>query len=164
MIRSATFSDLEPIVAIYNQAVLAKFETADTDTFTVEERTEWLNSHLNNQYPVIVAEHEGGVKGWLSISPYRAGRKALQGCVEVSYYVDHAFLGLGIGSQLLTQGLEVCRNNGFHTVLTIILDRNERSIQLMKKFGFELWGTLPDIADFDGERCGHVYYGRQIIE
>ena len=33
----------------------------------------------------------------------------------------------------------------------------------MEKFGFELWGHLPNIADFDGIECGHVYYGIKVI-
>ena len=50
----------------------------------------------------------------------------------------------------------------FKTLFAIILDKNIASINLLKKFGFVEWGHLPDIADFDGEECGHVYYGRKI--
>jgi len=25
--------------------------------------------------------------------------------------------------------------------------------------GFDQWGYLPGVVNFDGEICGHVYYG-----
>ncbi len=159
MIRHAVATDLEKIVEIYNQAIHAKFQTADTEPVTTAEKADWFSAHADNQYPIIVAEQEGVVRGWLSISAYRPGRKALQDCVEVSYYVDELFLRQGIGSSLLTKALEICRELNYYSIITIILDKNEQSIELMKKFGFSQWGHLPDIASFDGVRCGHVYFG-----
>lgn len=162
MIRYATNADLPGIVEIYNQAILAKFQTADTGLFTVEEKEGWFNSHDTANYPILVEEQDGMVRGWLSVSAYRPGRKALKGCVEVSYYVNQSYLRQGIGSSLLSSALEFCRAANYHTIITIILDRNQQSIQLMEKFGFSRWGHLPGIANFDGERCGHVYYGLQL--
>jgi phosphinothricin acetyltransferase len=161
-IRNAAFTDLQRLVDIYNEAIAAQFETADTEAVNAEGRAGWLNGHLNEAYPVIIEEENGLVRGYLSISPYRPGRKALQGCVEVSYYVARNWQGQGIGSRLLASGLEVCKGNSYHSVLAIILDRNERSINLIKKFGFTQWGHLPGIASFNGTRCGHVYYGKQL--
>lgn len=162
MIRIATAPDLPRIVAIYNQAVSKKFQTGDTTPISVEDRAEWFKGHENNSFPILVYEVAGNVAGWLSITPYRAGRKALSGCVEISYYVDDAHLHQGIGTALVSASLEQCRELGFHSVFAIIMDRNLASINLMKKHGFVQWAYMPDIADFDGERCGHVYYGRQI--
>ena len=39
---------------------------------------------------------------------------------------------------------------------------NWDSIGLLKKFGFEQWGHMPNVADFDGAECGHVYLGKRI--
>jgi L-amino acid N-acyltransferase YncA len=162
MIRDAIHTDLARIVEIYNQAIDAKFQTADTEPVTVNDKTPCFDAHLNADYPLIVEERDGIVRGWLSISAYRPGRKALQDCVEISYYVDHSFLRQGIGSALLSKGIEMCKKLNHYSLIAIILDRNEQSIQLMKKFGFSLWAHLPGIANFDGERCGHVYYGMHL--
>jgi L-amino acid N-acyltransferase YncA len=35
-------------------------------------------------------------------------------------------------------------------------------VRLLRKHGFELWGRLPDVADFEGELVAHVYYGRKV--
>jgi L-amino acid N-acyltransferase YncA len=162
MIRKAIATDIDRVVEIYNQAILAGFQTADTETFSIAEKQVWFNTHLDSNYPILVAEDQGVVRGWLSISPYRAGRKALEDCVEISYYVDHAFQGKGIGSALVRSCIEVSANLNIYSLIAIILDRNQPSINLMKKLGFTQWGHLPDIASFAGERCGHVYYGLHI--
>lgn len=34
------------------------------------------------------------------------------------------------------------------------------SRRLLEKFGFERWGVLPEVDEFDGRLCGQWYYGR----
>ena len=47
-------------------------------------------------------------------------------------------------------------------LFAIVLEKNTPSINLLKKAGFELWGTLPEVALVEGELIGHVYYGRKV--
>jgi L-amino acid N-acyltransferase YncA len=162
MIRYAVYQDLPQIVDIYNQAVAKKFQTADTEPVSVADRSVWFEQHPPETYPILVYEQDNQVLGWFSISPYRAGRKALRFCVEISYYLDQQATGRGIGSALVHEGLEICKKLGYTAVFAIILDKNLVSVNLMKKFGFNQWAHMPDIADFDGETCGHVYYGRHL--
>ena len=161
-IRIADIADLEKITEIYNQAVLSKFETADTVEFESKDRLDWFYSHQQDRYPIFVYELNHTVVGWISISPYRCGRKALRYTAEISYYVHTDFKHKGIGSKLIEHVLNESKALNFKTLFAIILDKNIASIKLLKKFGFVEWGHLPDIADFDGEECGHVYYGRKI--
>ena len=51
---------------------------------------------------------------------------------------------------------------GYKTIFAIILDKNEASIKLLEKFGFEKWGHMPDVANFNGEECGHIYLGYRL--
>jgi len=164
IIRYAKIEDLQPIVEIYNQAVNAGFMTADTDTFSLGEKLEWFDEHQADKFPLLVCEIDGNIAGWLSVSPYRNGRMALRFTVEVSYYVSFDFLKRGIGSNLLERAIEICRNLGYKNLLAIVIDRNIASIGLLEKFGFERWGYLPSVADFDGIEAGHCYYGLRIAE
>ena len=161
-IRIANIADLERITEIYNQAVSSKFETADTVEFKTEDRIDWFNSHPQDTHPIFVYESNGTVVGWISISPYRIGRKALGYTAEISYYIHANYKRKGIGSKLIEYVLNQSKSLNFKTLFAIILDKNNASINLLKKFGFAEWGHLPDIADFDGEECGHVYYGRKV--
>jgi len=51
---------------------------------------------------------------------------------------------------------------GIWHVFAIILEGNEASLKLLEKMGFEGWGYLPRVADFDGKEMGHLYYGRHV--
>ena len=158
-LRLATLSDLPRLVDIYNQAIASHTATADILPFTVETRRLWFDAHSPDAYPIYVYELDGQVLGYLSISPYR-DRPALARTAEVSYYVDYAFHGRGIGSALMHHALADCAHIHKHVLLAILLESNLASLRLLKKFGFEKWGHLPDVAEFDGQLCGQFYYGK----
>lgn len=161
-IRFASLTDLPRLVEIYNQAIAAGNATADTIPFSVEARLDWFNHHDPKQYPIYVCEDEGGqTTGYLSLSPYR-DRPALARTAEVSYYVDYARQGIGIGSALMQAALDDCPRIEKKVLLAIVLEWNAPSIKLLEKFGFEKWGYLPNVAEFDGRLCGHLYYGKEL--
>jgi len=161
-IRVAEIKDLAPIVEIYNQAVENKFETADTEIIDLKDRQEWFFSHIPDAYPIYVCETNEKLVGWISVSPYRQGRLALRYTVEISYYVHRNFKRQGHGTKLLEYAISECKRMNYRSLFAIILDKNEASINLLTKFGFVKWGHLPNIADFDGVECGHVYYGLRL--
>lgn len=162
MIRIAHFEDLESIVEIYNQAIDAKFQTGFTERTNVDDRIEWFNEHTPDKYPLFVYVVDDKIAGWLSISPYRAGRGALRYSVEISYFIHSSYRKKGIASQLLVYAINACRQLNYKTAIAIILDKNTPSIKLMEKFGFQRWAFLPGVADFDGVECNHVYYGMSL--
>ena len=43
--------------------------------------------------------------------------------------------------------------------VTIVIDSNTASIRLLEKHGFEKWGHMPGVAEFNGLEVGHLYYG-----
>jgi len=161
-IRTATIDDLSSIVAIYNEAVYQRFATADLEPVTVEQRSGWFHEHDPATAPIYVAEREGAVAGWCSLSAYRPGRAALTRTAEISYYVGAAVRGCGVGSALVRHAIEQAPRVGKHVLFGILLERNAPSIRLLTKYGFELWGRLPDAALIDGEVVSHVYYGRSV--
>ena len=161
-IRLATEADAEAIASIYNQAVKTGFQTGDTNPVSTESRKLWLQAHPSSRYPVYVLDIDGSVAGWLSVSPYRPGREALRFTAEVSYYVERAQRGKGVASRLLAYAIEQAPKLGLKTYFAIALDRNAVSAALLEKYGFERWGFLPGVADFDGEECGQLYYGRRV--
>jgi len=162
MIRTAHFDDLETIVEIYNAAIDAGFQTGFTERTSVDERIGWFNEHTPDQYPLFVYIDDGKVAGWLSISPYRAGRGAFRYSVEISYFIHVDYRKKGIASQLLVYAINACRQLNYKTAIAIILDKNTASINLMEKFNFQKWAFLPGVADFNGIECSHVYYGMKL--
>jgi len=161
-IRLATVGDLPEIVDIYNQAVRERFATADLFPVTVDQRLAWFGEHDSDSLPIYVAELDGAVVGWCSLSAYRSGRAALRGTAEISYYVRADSRGRGVGAALVRRAIDDAPRLGKRVVFGILLEKNTASINLLKKCGFELWGRLPDVASIDGELVSHVYYGRSL--
>lgn len=160
LIRQAEAADLERLTQIYNQAIEAGHCTCDTEPFSAQARQYWFAEHQKERFPIFVYESEGRVLGYVTLSPYRSERMALRMVCEVSYYLDFEAHGRGIGSQLLEHAILEAGRLGFRHMIAILLESNRASIALLKKFGFEVWGVMPDIADFGGITVPHVYYGR----
>ena len=74
-IRNANKDDYADIISIYNHAVDEKYATADTEYVTVESRKEWFAQHSQETYPIYVAEQDGEIIGWCSLSPHRPEEK-----------------------------------------------------------------------------------------
>jgi L-amino acid N-acyltransferase YncA len=163
-IRLAQIDDLPAIVDIYNQSIPSKRATGDTQPLRVENRTTWFREHRPDEHPIFVAEVDGGVAGWCSLSPYRPGRAALRFTAEISYYIDPAYHRQGIGTALVEHALVACPALQIKHLFAIVLEGNEASLKLLEKMGFEQWGYLPRVADFDGKEVGHLYYGRHVFD
>lgn len=161
-LRKAVFADLAAINEIYNQAVQELFSTAHLRPVSMEYREQWFASHHPDRYPVLVAETEGAVAGWISLSPYRSDRQALEHVAEVSYYVHREERRRGIGDLLLEHVLETAPGYGFEVLIAILLDKNPASISLLEKHGFSRWGTMPGIARIGPFRADHLYYGLKL--
>lgn len=160
-IRPAGIHDLNRLTDIYNQAIEARFATAHLDRMNHNERKAWLESHLEEPYPLFVYD-DGLVKGYCSLSPYRAGRQAFSGTAEISYYVDYHFHQQGIATKLLHKTTQYAKGKGIHTLLAFLFAKNTVSIAFLKKNLFTEWGRLPDAASVDGTSCDHVIYGKKL--
>jgi L-amino acid N-acyltransferase YncA len=162
MIRLARQDDLPVIVDIYNQAIQTKQSTGDLQPFRIEDRLAWFRDHVPGEHPIFVAEVEGLVVGWCSLSAYRPGRAALRFTSEISYYIDFAYHRRGIGTALVEHAMAACPTLQLRHLFAIVLEGNQASIHLLEKMGFEKWGYLPQVADLDGKEVGHLYYGRHV--
>ena len=163
-IRPATSKDYSDIVKIYNHAVDEKFATADTEHITLESRKDWFAQHSAQTYPIYVAEQDGEIIGWCSLSPHRPGRKALRTVAEISYYIHKDHRRKGVANSLINYTIESAKSLGFKNLISILLDLNKPSIYILEKFGFEQWGHLPAVADIDGVICGQFIYGKKLKE
>lgn len=161
-IRKACEQDLADINEIYNQAVRQRFCTAHLSPVDMEYRRKWFIGHDPERFPVFVSHDHEKVTGWISLGPYRAGREALAHVGEVSYYVDQAYRGEGIGSLLLKYVIGVATLYDITILLAILLDKNPASLAILKKFDFSSWGTMPGIAEIDGETSDHLFYGLKL--
>ena len=136
LIRPAVLADVPAILDIYNWAILNTTATNDYEPHTLAQRTEWFTAHQRDQYPVWVAEAEGRVAGWSSLSRYKE-RIGYRFTAEDSIYIAPAFHGPGLGKRLIPPLLEAARAMSLHAIVAGIDSENEASLRLHARFGFE---------------------------
>ena len=56
----------------------------------------------------------------------------------------------------------MCPSLNIKALIAILIENNKGSINLLKNHGFEKWGHMPKIAEFNGIEIGHLYYGLRI--
>lgn len=161
MIRDARESDLEAIVRIYNAAIPGRLATADTEPVSVASRRPWLREHDAARHPLWVAERDGRVVGWLSISAFY-GRPAYAATAELSVYVDPALHRAGVATELLQRAVDRAEDLALRTYVGFIFAHNPRSLALFRRFGFEQWAHLPRVAVLDGIERDLLILGRRL--
>jgi phosphinothricin acetyltransferase len=160
-IRPATVDDAPAITDIYNQGIAdrgATFETAPRSVADIEARIADGAS-----YPMLVAEADGRVVGWASLSSYRP-RDCYAGIAEFSIYLDRAARGRGIGRQLLAALVDVARERGFWKLVSRIFPFNTASRALCAACGFREVGTYAKHGRLDGQWLDVVIVERLIVE
>ncbi len=157
-VRTAQMKDLESLLAIYNYEVEHTTATFDLVPKTTEERREWMDAHNVDNHPLFVAEEEGVIVGYASLSPYRL-LDAYKETVELSVYVDRRFRGRGIAKQLLEVILQEARaREDIHSVISVITGDNAASIHLHERFGFTCCGTMREMGRKFGKLLDIVNY------
>ena len=143
-VRKASLDDLEAITAIYNEAILNTTATFDTTPKNTGEQTQWFNAH-DDRYPILVAERDGQVVGWASLSRW-SDRCAYADTGEVSFYVRADQRGRGVGKQIFAKLIESGKEAGLHTLVSRIAGESAVSIHLHEKQGFFHIGTMREVG------------------
>ena len=154
-VRLATEADLHSINEIYNHYVLHSTCTYQEEPEPIEGRRQWFLHH-GEKHPVLVAESEGSVVGWGSLSAYHA-RSAYRRTVENSVYVHHQHHRRGIGSLLLKDLIERARALSHRAIIAGIDADQAASVALHARFGFEKVGHLNEVGFKFGRWLDVVY-------
>ena len=83
--RYGVEEDLPALLDLYNYSVLNSIAMFDLVEQTLEQRKEWLSEHDPDKYPLMVAESEGKILGYATLSQFR-DKPAYSRSVESSVY------------------------------------------------------------------------------
>jgi phosphinothricin acetyltransferase len=145
LIRLATESDAEAILAIYAPIVRETPISFEYDVPSIEEMGQRIHDKLAHGYPWLVAEQSGRIMGYAYGGRWRE-RAAYQWTVEVTVYVNPAFQRMGVGRALYTALFGVLRLQGFITVVAGITLPNEGSVRLHEAVGFKPVGVYQRVG------------------
>ena len=145
-IRKAEQKDLVALLDIYNYEVINGVSTLDLNPRTLAERQIWFDHHNVENHPLYIAEIDGCVAGYSSLSSYRE-KEAYKSTVELSIYISPDYRKRGIATALMEFILEEAKADArTHSVVSVITAGNEASCNLHEKFGFTFCGTVPQVG------------------
>lgn len=143
-LRLATPDDAEAIRTIYNLEVTTSTVTFDLVPRSLEDQRAWQSAR-SGAHAVVVAEIDGVVAGFGSLSPWR-DRPAYSTTVEDSIYIQRDHQGMGVGKAMLAELVATATAHGFHACMARIVGGHEASIALHRSGGFEVVGTEREVG------------------
>jgi phosphinothricin acetyltransferase len=144
IIRPAGTDDINAITDIYNEALLSTVASFDTKPKTIAEQKAWFDRH-GSRRPILVAELDGAVIGWASLSDW-ARHDAYADTVEISIYIKEGLRGMGTGRKLMGAVVSEGEKAGLHTIIARITGGNAESIHLHESLGFEHIGVMREVG------------------
>ena len=141
-IRDALLADAAAIAAIYNQGILDRIATLETEERTPEERQQWL-ANRGSRHPVLVADVDRRVVGWGSLNQFNP-RKAYDFVADFSVYIDRHWRGKGVGSALLSALIARAKQLDYHKMVLSAFPWNTAGMALYQKHGFRTVGTYKE--------------------
>lgn len=159
-IRPARADDAAAIAEIYNQGIAGRLATFETVLRTPADIQATLAAG-GRRFPFLVAEQQGEVVGWASVSTYRP-RACYAGIGEFSIYIDERVRGQGVGKVLLPALIESAQEAGFWKLLSRVFPANTGSRKLCAACGFREVGVYEQHAKLDGKWLDVVIIERLI--
>ena len=154
-VRPATTADLPAIRDIYNHYVHTSTATFQWEPESEAERLDWFRDH-GEKHPVVVAEADGDVVGWASLSAWN-NRCGYATSVEASVYIRADHQRRGIGKTLLLDLIERARGLGHHVMIGGACTEHPGSIALQESVGFERVACFREVGYKFGRRLDVVY-------
>ncbi len=159
IIRQARAEDVPAINDILNYAILHTNYNLNENPRSIEDAEIWYKEHIDEDYPIVVAEKDGNVVGWASLSWFRKF-SGYRTTAEVSVYVSHQYRHKGIGTMLVTE-LERLAGK-YHILIAVITDNNTASLSLHSRCGFVPMCTFRELAYKNGEYVSVTFMTKKL--
>ena len=148
-IRDAMPDDLAAIAHIMNYYRTHTTHIWDRRQVTEEMMDAWLRDHTILPYCALVAEQDGVILGYASLSRFRP-HSGYAKTAEDSIYLAPGHEGTGVGRALMAALLCRAKQHGLRVVTAWIDSRNAGSICFHEKMGFAHAGLMQNVGVIDG--------------
>ena len=154
--RTARPADAEAIARIYAHHVQHGTASFDAIPRTPVQTEEKILEILSKGWPFIVAERAETITGYAYVTAFR-DRLAYSFTCENSIYVDPAYVGQGVGVQLIRTLMEQASHCGFRQMIAVIGGGEPASVALHHKMGFTHAGRMRSVGRKFGRWLDTVY-------
>lgn len=146
-IRVAREPDASALAAIYNEGISQRQATFETE---LRQGSDFLDRIAESHYPLLVAEIDQQIVGWIGMSPY-SDRRAYAGVAEFSVYVATAARGCGVGTALFEELAKYAEREGFYKLIGKLFPTNTPCVKLLNRCGFREVGLHRRHGRLDGQ-------------
>lgn len=105
---------------------------------------------------MLIAETDQKIIGGLGI--FGNEREFNSHSAALGMSIQNSFCGIGLGSEMMSYGLESARSAGLHRLDLTVRTYNDSGIALYEKWGFKRIGLLKDMAFIDRSFVDEYYY------
>ena len=161
MIRPLKPQDIEACRTIYNYYVEHTVISFEETPLTIEQFAA-MTEAVTAEYPWIVYEEEGIIKGYACLSPFNS-KSAYRVSADVTIYIDPFERGKGYGRQLMKELMKRAESCGIRTLISLVTDGNTPSERLHESFGFTKAAVLKNVGYKFDTWLNVAYYIRDII-
>jgi L-amino acid N-acyltransferase YncA len=157
--RLAQLPDAAAIARIYNEGIVDRVATFETDLRAVADVEAWFDG----RHPIVVVERAGQIVAFAATSTYRP-RACYRGIAEFGVYVARAERGQGLGRLAMERLIEASATAGFWKLVSRVFVDNAASRRLLAGVGFREVGIYRRHARLDGDWRDVIIVERMLDE
>ena len=145
--RTLKTSDIKYVLEIYNFHINYGFANFEEKPFLYNDFFDLCQNIIKANLPFIVCNFNKKIIGFAYLNNFR-NKSGYRYSFENSIYVDDNYTKKGIGSKLLEELIKISsKNSKIKNIIAVIGGKDpESSIQIHKKNGFIIIGTLKNIG------------------
>lgn len=148
--RKLNLSDVLEINTIRNYYIKSTNYIFRRSKKSYGEDLEFFQNVIEKNYPCVVYIDDNSIlQGFAYLYPFRE-IDGYDRTMELSIYLKNGIENKGVGSALLTEIEELCKNR-FHCLVSVITSENKASIKFHKKNGFNKVGELKECGFMQNE-------------
>lgn len=160
--RNFEEKDIKDILEIYNFHIIDGLGNLEEDSISYKDLKILCNEIIKQKLPFIVCEKNLKIIGFSYLNKFR-DKSGYRYSFENTVYVHKKYIGLGIGSQLLSELIKISKKDKkIHTIISVITGSSIPSIKIHEKNGFNLIGTIKK-AGFKKNQWLDVVYMQKIL-
>lgn len=159
-VRAGRMDDAAEMARIYDYYVAGSDVIFSNILLSADDmRAKMERLDIGARFPFLIAEVDGRVAGYAYAHLWQPD-PVYDGSWELTMYLDHECLGMGIGTALMRRLVEDCEKAGAHVLISCVTEGNAACEHMCLRAGFIRAGCLPETGFKFGHYCSDVIYYR----
>ena len=138
--------DIKDILEIYNFYIINGLSNFEENPLSYKDFDKLCNYILYEKLPFIVCLKNDKVVGFSFLTKFR-NKSGYRFAFENSVYIHQNYVGMGVGSQLLSKLIKLSsKNRNIKTIIAVITNNSIASIKIHEKNGFDVIGCIKKVG------------------